>query len=280
MVGLIAGSAGVMGVCACMLSALAVWMWPDRAASVAMRDVSRLGAGEVRGMECEQACGMEHGVDVMNDATYGLDTTRDAADGACVGVCGATRDEAECACDERARDELPLIGCVACVAALQASVRGGASLVHAFEELAGGSFAAPELTAWRISRTIRSRCHPKERRRQAGMLSAELHAVCQLSATLGCETGRCLDAVAASLRRRRLLDDLTANAFAMPQATVKLLMALPALTVLLGEGMGARPLAFLFGSRGLPCLLFAICCYVFGAIWIHALLKREGASAA
>ena len=62
-------------------------------------------------------------------------------------------------------------------------------------------------------------------------------------------------AVAASLKRRRLLDDLRANAFAMPQATVKLLMALPLLTVMLGECMGAHPLRFLVEDvKGWMCL--------------------------
>lgn len=133
---------------------------------------------------------------------------------------------------------------------LRASVRSGATLVQAFEELGGTPFATPELTRLRITMVIRSRCPPKEQCGQVERLSGELHAACQLSLTLGCETGRCLQAVAESLKRQRLLDDLRANAFAMPKATVKLLMALPLLTVLLGEGMGAHSLAFLVsGSK-------------------------------
>ena len=144
---------------------------------------------------------------------------------------------------------------VACVASLRASVRSGATLVQAFEELGGTPFATPELTRLRITMVIRSRCPPKEQCGQVERLSGELYAACRLSLTLGCETGRCLQAVAESLKRQRLLDDLRANAFAMPKATVKLLMALPQLTVLLGEGMGAHPLTFLFsGVRGWACL--------------------------
>lgn len=123
---------------------------------------------------------------------------------------------------------------------------------------------------------IRSRCPPKEQCGQVERLSGELYAACQLSLTLGCETGRCLQAVAESLKRQRLLDDLRANAFAMPKATVKLLMALPLLTVLLGEGMGAHSLAFLVsGVKGLACLGFALCCYTFGLIWIRALMRQD-----
>ena len=102
-------------------------------------------------------------------------------------------------------------------------------------------------------------------------LSAELYAACQLSMALGCETSRCLAAVLASLKRQRLLNDLRRNAFAMPQATVKLLMALPLLTVLLG-----RPLAFLCGdARGLLCLGFALGCYAIGLLWIRVLLREN-----
>lgn len=62
----------------------------------------------------------------------------------------------------------------------------------------------------------------------------------------------------------------------MPKATVKLLMALPQLTVLLGEGMGAHPLTFLVsGVKGLACLGFALCCYTFGLIWIRALMRQD-----
>lgn len=146
---------------------------------------------------------------------------------------------------------------------LRASVRSGATLVQAFEELGGTPFATPELTRLRITMVIRSRCPPKEQCGQVERLSGELYAACQLSLTLGCETGRCLQAVAESLKRQRLLDDLRTNAFAMPKATMKLLMALPLLTVLLGEGMGAHSLAFLVsGVKGLACLGFALCCYV------------------
>lgn len=69
---------------------------------------------------------------------------------------------------------------------------------------------------------------------------------------------------------------LNPHAFAMPKATMKLLMALPLLTVLLGEGMGAHSLAFLVsGVKGLACLGFALCCYTFGLIWIRALMRQD-----
>lgn len=150
------------------------------------------------------------------------------------------------------------------------------TLVQAFEELQGAPFAVPELTRFRIDMAVRSRCSLQEQHKHVDQLGAELHAACTLSLQLGCEMSRCLEAVAASLKRRRLLDDLRANAFAMPQATVKLLMALPLLTVMLGECMGAHPLRFLVEDvKGWMCLGFAGCCYAVGWYWIRRLMRQE-----
>lgn len=242
---------GSLGVIAAILFGLAVWLWPRRNTY----DVSERtgdGSGCAGGRWSEEHGGKQglepEGIDDLNASS----------------------------------NALPAIGCVACVASLRASVRSGATLVQAFEELGGTPFATPELTRLRITMVIRRRCPPKEQSGQGGQvsqverLSGELHAACRLSLTLGCETGRCLQAVAESLKRQRLLDDLRANAFAMPKATVKLLMALPLLTVLLGEGMGAHPLTFLFsGVRGWACLGFACVCYGFGLVWIRALMRQD-----
>ena len=149
-------------------------------------------------------------------------------------------------------------------------------MVQAFEELQGAPFAVPELTRFRIDMAVRSRCSLQEQHKHVDQLGAELHAACTLSLQLGCEMSRCLEAVAASLKRRRLLDDLRVNAFAMPQATVKLLMALPLLTVMLGECMGAHPLRFLVEDvKGWMCLGFAGCCYAVGWYWIRRLMRQE-----
>lgn len=236
---------GSLGVIAAILFGLAVWLWPRRN-TYDVDERTRDGSGCAGGRWSKEHGGKRglkpEGIDDLNASS----------------------------------NALPAIGCVACVASLRASVRSGATLVQAFEELGGTPFATPELTRLRITMVIRSRCPPKEQCGQVERLSGELYAACQLSLTLGCETGRCLQAVAESLKRQRLLDDLRTNAFAMPKATMKLLMALPLLTVLLGEGMGAHSLAFLVsGVKGLACLGFALCCYTFGLIWIRALMRQD-----
>lgn len=245
------GWMGSLGVIAAILFGLAVWLWPRRN-TYDVGERTRDGSGCAGGRWSKEHGGKQglkpEGIDDLNASA----------------------------------NALPAIGCVACVASLRASVRSGVTLVQAFEELGGTPFATPELTRLRITMVIRSRCPLKEQFGQGGQsgqverLSGELYAACRLSLTLGCEIDRCLQAVAESLKRQRLLDDLRANAFAMPKATMKLLMALPLLTVLLGEGMGVHSLVFLVsGVKGLACLGFALCCYTFGLIWIRALMRQD-----
>lgn len=100
----------------------------------------------------------------------------------------------------------------------------------------------------------------------------------ELSADLGCSMARCLDAVRESHLRARLRADLRRNAFAPARATVRMLMGLPVLTLLLGELLGADPLAVLFGStRGLCCLLLGALCLVVGGVWMCRLLRAMAA---
>ena len=186
--------------CAAWLASMAVWLWLNRNAEWAglrrlQRVLVRFGlrsADDSGGADGDGTCDDEsdgHGRTVRND--------------------GENRD---------ASPRMPTIGAAACVAALRASVRSGATLVQAFEELQGAPFAVPELTRFRIDMAVRSRCSLQKQHKHVDQFGAELHAACTLSLQLGCEMSRCLEAVAASLKRRRLLDDLRANAFAMPQA--------------------------------------------------------------
>lgn len=244
--------------CAAWLASMAVWLWLNRNAEWA--GLRRLQRVLVRfGLRSADASGGADGDGTCDDESDGHGRT--------VRNDGENRD---------ASPRMPTIGAAACVAALRASVRSGATLVQAFEELQGAPFAVPELTRFRIDMAVRSRCSLQEQHKHVDQLGAELHAACTLSLQLGCEMSRCLEAVAASLKRRRLLDDLRANAFAMPQATVKLLMALPLLTVMLGECMGAHPLRFLVEDvKGWMCLGFAGCCYAVGWYWIRRLMRQE-----
>lgn len=100
---------------------------------------------------------------------------------------------------------LPAIGCVACVASLRASVRAEPHWCRRSKNWVERRSPHPELTRLRITMVIRSRCPPKEQCGQVERLSGELYAACQLSLTLGCETGRCLQAVAESLEAATII---------------------------------------------------------------------------
>ena len=252
--------------CSAMLTAMAMWMWLNRNASWKDLLIPRL---LVRCLtQCLVALRGTHEGEA-DEVWASIGSNGDDGQGCDIGWSEGVVDDVP--------RRLPSISADAFVAALRASVRGGASLVRAFEELRGAPFAVPELTRFRIGMAVRSRCRNRRHAERCERLGAELHAVCALSLSLGCETSRCLDAVAASLKRQRLMDDLRSNAYTMPQATARLLMALPALTVALGEGMGAHPVRFLLGDgRGWACLGFAGCCYAIGLAWIRALLQREG----
>lgn len=130
------------------------------------------------------------------------------------------------------------------------------------------------ITATRLRGILAGRALPKERGSQIESVATELAAAVRLSESSGCPAVRCLEVVADSYCRARLLDDLRAQAFAVPQATVKLLSALPLITVMLGELLGAKPLSFLFGSmQGATCLGLGMCCYAAGVAWMRAMLR-------
>ena len=158
--------------CAAWLAAMAVWLWLNRNAEWAglrrlQRVLVRFGlrsADDSGGADGDGTCDDEsdgHGRTVRND--------------------GENRD---------ASPRMPTIGAAACVAALRASVRSGATLVQAFEELQGAPFAVPELTRFRIDMAVRSRCSLQKQHKHVDQLGAELHAACTLSLQLGCEMSR------------------------------------------------------------------------------------------
>ncbi|RSX55162.1 pilus biosynthesis protein [Bifidobacterium dolichotidis] len=113
---------------------------------------------------------------------------------------------------------------------------------------------------------------------QLNFVCQGLVAAYELSGRLGCHTAVCCEAVQAAYKRMRLQADLTANAFAVPRSTVRVLSALPLLTLLLGECLGAHPIQFLLSSpAGWLCLLTGSACYAFGLWWLHMLLTRATA---
>lgn len=170
---------------------------------------------------------------------------------------------------------LGVTGIGATVAALSAYLRNGGNVLDAFQEQAGRNFATCKVTYPRIREMLEARSLRQETENNVDAVAYALQVSCHLSALLGCEASRCIDAVGASYRRLSHLEHLKDKAFAMPKATMKLLVALPVLTLALGSMLGAKPLAFLLTpGAGFLCLSLGLSCYALGWWWMLA-LQRE-----
>ena len=173
----------------------------------------------------------------------------------------------------------PHIGIDAVIAAVIARTSSGGTVVEAFEEQGGIRFATPRITAARAQSVLRRCAKRDESEEDIARAARQIAAACALSERLGCEISGCLQAAAEAYRRERKMHDLKREAFAMPKATIRLLSALPAVTIALGELMGSRPLRFLFGSaQGLLCLLVGLIWYGFGLLWTRRMLNEFEAS--
>ncbi len=93
-----------------------------------------------------------------------------------------------------------------------------------------------------------------------------------VAAVTGAPVTAVLERVAADLADRREQDAAVSAALAGPRSSAVVLAALPVLGILLGLGMDADPLAFLFGSAAgqLVCLV-GVACDVLGLLWTRRL---------
>lgn len=150
----------------------------------------------------------------------------------------------------------PRVGVAQVITSAIARLRGGGTLVEAFEEQSSRRFATHRITVERLITVFEQRRLPDESPAQVLEAARGVAAAAVLSDELGCQAVPCLEAVLTAYRQMRLMQNLRSQACAVPKATVGLLSALPAVTVALGELLGARPLAFLLGSpRGVVCLV-------------------------
>lgn len=175
---------------------------------------------------------------------------------------------------------------------LIAQVRNGGEVREYVERLAGRKFASQKLgihifeEAFAQAMNLNSTSHAKGvqslmRARESSELNVRVHrlsvqvlACVRLSEVLGCPLAQSLMVVLRLFRRSKHTDDLRSQAFSMPKATVKLLSALPLVTLLGGEVLGARPLNYLLsGVGGWLCLVLGLGFYGFGMYWIRSLLR-------
>lgn len=234
-----------------VLAALAIILWPDRRAHLSRRLPGRRSKSRL-----VRALGLP-ATSFNDDGEAGGNAIRLGSGG-------------------QGHGTLPRVGIAQVIASAIARMKGGGTLLESFEEQYGRRFAVPRLTATRLTALFEARRLPDESPAQIRHAALGVAAAAMLSDELGCQAAPCLEAVLSAYRQLRLTQHLTAQAFAVPKATIGLLSALPAATVALGELMGAKSLAFLLGSsRGLACLALGGCCYVAGLAWVHALMKED-----
>ena len=167
------------------------------------------------------------------------------------------------------------IGLRAVMAHIMSTLRNGGTAIQAFQDLAGYTYPTAMLSIERVQQVCESRASEHEPQAVIKQVCVELYMAYALSERIGCETSRCLQVVIDAYKRAQLLHDLREQALATPRATARLLAALPLLTLVLGEAMGAHPLQFLCTTKlGWICLTAAIIWYAVGLIWIYRLLSR------
>ncbi|NSX25800.1 type II secretion system F family protein [Gardnerella vaginalis] len=107
-------------------------------------------------------------------------------------------------------------------------------------------------------------------------IAQSLMSVYKLSNSIGCPMADCVQAVADSYYANKRVDDLSAEVFAMPKATIKLLIALPFLSLLTGQLLGANPILMIFTNyKGYTLLSVGMAFYAVGVIWVARILKNS-----
>ncbi|WP_032814722.1 hypothetical protein [Gardnerella vaginalis] len=172
------------------------------------------------------------------------------------------------------------------LAGLLAALRAGSTFVMIIqadtkiEHYSSASVMNTEL----IYQWLATRCLTRNREitdSQRRRLERHMHHVAenlmtayQLSNTLGCAMATCVEATAASYHAQRRAEDLRADVAAMPQATIKLLTALPFLALLAGELLGGHPLLMLSTTvHGWILLALGAVCYSLGLAWVRSMLR-------
>ncbi|MCI1935669.1 MAG: hypothetical protein LKJ44_08335 [Bifidobacteriaceae bacterium] len=177
--------------------------------------------------------------------------------------------------------------------AVIAHMKNGGSFRGQMETMVGRNFAMRTLSLSNIAEAFSASCGVKDRSRRPNLrratwngvdssvemmqMSQRVFSCFQLSEVLGCNLSETLEIVLRLQRQNRKVDDLSKKVFAMPRSTVKLLAALPAVTLVGGEVMGAHGVSFLFLTAvGRVCLGMGLVCFASGAWWCMRLLHHHG----
>jgi tight adherence protein B len=130
---------------------------------------------------------------------------------------------------------------------------------------------APVVTAHRLGGSVPDALRAAATRPGAGDLRV-VAAAWQVAHHSGSGLADALDGVAGSLRDRQGLRRTVLSELSSARATARLMVALPALTLLLGAGIGGDPVGFLLGTPpGWACLAAGLALGLAGLGWIEGL---------
>lgn len=145
------------------------------------------------------------------------------------------------------------------------------------------SYQFTSMSAEIIAKWLRARCESYSSKKNKSAIDNDINniayslmAAYKLSNNLGCSMADCVDAVADSYHYQCKSEALRSEVLAMPQATITLLTALPLLTLIAGEIMGANPLLFLISSpKGWCMLTVGLFSYIAGVIWVKTMMSKS-----
>lgn len=128
--------------------------------------------------------------------------------------------------------------------------------------------------------TLRAQAATAKQVQSVVRISERVLACCRLSDDLGCAMAVSLGVVKHVCVAERHVEDLRSKAYSMPRATVKLLAALPLVTLAGGQVLGAHPFSFLVGSPvGWGCASVGALFFAAGQVWMNRLLRQFGSGA-
>jgi tight adherence protein B len=170
-------------------------------------------------------------------------------------------------------------GVVELCAALAAELRAGQSATTALVQAARGTADAASLVASTLAVAETAGDVPSALRRDAAAPGAgalrRIAACWWVAGTAGTSMAPGLSRLARSLRAEEAHRRSVASALAAPRATARLLALLPAVAVLMGTGLGARPLDVLLGTPVGGLLLVAgLSLTAVGVAWTDRLASR------
>lgn len=176
------------------------------------------------------------------------------------------------------RDETDLLHRLRDTLEAGGTTRGALSAVFGDAPVAAVDQDRRSLEAWLDLRLADTLPHQDgDRRHRLARRLALALGICEES---GSRLVPLLDALCAFEAHRRQAQSRKERALAVPQATIRLLTALPSVLLVGGTMLGADPLAFLITPMGLVCLAVGITLIAAGILWYRRVIagyeKEEG----